>query len=68
MASQYGDSYKLVKLSDGITMVPTRLLVKNVFGYRHDFIGIAGIMVVSFCAMFVLIFAFAIKSFNFQKR
>ncbi|KAM7512769.1 hypothetical protein LguiB_011644 [Lonicera macranthoides] len=68
VASQYGDSNKLVKLTDGITTVPTRLLVKNVFGFRHDYVGIAGIMVVGFCAMFVLIFAFAIKSFNFQKR
>uniref|UniRef100_A0A5B6YKZ5 Putative ABC transporter G family member 32 n=1 Tax=Davidia involucrata TaxID=16924 RepID=A0A5B6YKZ5_DAVIN len=68
VASQYGDSDELVKLSDGVSLVPVRLLVKNVFGFRHDFLGIAGFMVVSFCIMFAVIFAFAIKSLNFQKR
>ncbi|CAK9172271.1 unnamed protein product [Ilex paraguariensis] len=68
VGSQYGDTDKLLKLSDGIHMLPVKLLVKNVFGFRHDFIGIAGVMVVGFCVLFAFIFAFAIKSFNFQKR
>ncbi|KAK3031146.1 hypothetical protein RJ639_035144 [Escallonia herrerae] len=67
VASQFGDSNKPVKLSDG-SVVPTRLLVKDVFGFRHDFVGITGFMVVGFCVMFALIFAYAIKAFNFQKR
>ncbi|KAK3028090.1 hypothetical protein RJ639_039381 [Escallonia herrerae] len=67
VASQFGDSNKPVKLSDG-SVVPTRLLVKDVFGFRHDFVGITGFMVVGFCMMFALIFAYAIKAFNFQKR
>lgn len=68
VASQYADSEKLVKLSDGVQSLSTRLLVKNVFGFRHDFIGIAGVMVVGFCLLFAVIFAFAIKTFNFQRR
>ncbi|KAL0345245.1 UNVERIFIED_CONTAM: ABC transporter G family member 32 [Sesamum radiatum] len=68
VASQYSDSDRLIKLSDGAKLMSTRLLVKNVFGFRHDFIGIAGFMVVGFCMLFALIFAFAIKSFNFQRR
>ncbi|KAL0427048.1 UNVERIFIED_CONTAM: ABC transporter G family member 32 [Sesamum latifolium] len=68
VASQYSDSDRLIKLSDGAKLISTRLLVKNVFGFRHDFIGIAGFMVVGFCMLFALIFAFAIKSFNFQRR
>ncbi|CAA0839395.1 ABC transporter G family member 32 [Striga hermonthica] len=68
VASQYADSEKPVKLSDGVHVLSTRLLVKNVFGFRHDFIGIAGFMTVGFCFLFSLIFAFAIKSFNFQRR
>ncbi|KAK4716225.1 hypothetical protein R3W88_014563 [Solanum pinnatisectum] len=68
VASQYGDDEKLVKLSDGIQSLPANLLVKNVFGYRHDFIAVAGFMVVSFSLLFAVIFAYAIKSFNFQKR
>ncbi|KAL3629592.1 ABC transporter G member 32 [Castilleja foliolosa] len=68
VASQYADSEKLVKLSDGVQVLSTRLLVKNVFGFRHDFVGVAGFMVVWFCVLFAVIFAFAIKSFNFQRR
>lgn len=68
VASQYADSEKLVKISDGVQLLSTRLLVKNVFGFRHDFVGIAGFMVVGFCLLFAVIFAFAIKSFNFQRR
>ncbi|XP_059635000.1 ABC transporter G family member 32 [Cornus florida] len=68
LASQYGDVDEVVKLSDGVQTVAIRVLVRNVFGFRHDFLGICGIMVVGFCMMFGVIFAYAIKSFNFQKR
>ncbi|GMP60017.1 hypothetical protein CsSME_00023055 [Camellia sinensis var. sinensis] len=68
LASQYGDSNQLVKLSDGVHSMSTGLLVKEVFGFRHDFLGIAAFMVVFFCMFFAVIFAYAIKSLNFQKR
>ncbi|XP_062148181.1 ABC transporter G family member 32 [Alnus glutinosa] len=68
LTSQYGDDEGLVKLADGIHLVPVRQLLKDGFGYRHDFLGIAGIMVVAFGVIFAVIFAFAIKSFNFQRR
>lgn len=67
-ASQHGDDYGLVKLSDGVHEVTVTKLVREVFGYRHDFLGVAGIMVVGFCIFFALIFAFSIKAFNFQRR
>ncbi|OWM65998.1 hypothetical protein CDL15_Pgr015424 [Punica granatum] len=68
LTSQYGDDPWLVKLSDGHTLVPIRKLLNDVFGFRHDFLGVTAIMVFSFCILFAIIFAFAIKSFNFQKR
>ncbi|XP_030489590.2 ABC transporter G family member 32 [Cannabis sativa] len=68
LASQYGDDNGLVKLSDGVHEVAIKTLLKEVFGFRHDYLGVAGIMVVGFCAFFALIFAFAIKAFNFQRR
>ncbi|KAF5742936.1 ABC transporter G family member 32 isoform X1 [Tripterygium wilfordii] len=68
VTSQYGDDDKLIRLSDGVQMIPIRQLLKNGLGYRHDFLGIAGIMVAGFCVLFGVIFAFAIKSFNFQRR
>ncbi|KAL3825129.1 hypothetical protein ACJIZ3_021158 [Penstemon smallii] len=67
LASQYSDSNELVKLANG-QLITIKLLVKNVFGFRHDFIGVAGVMMAGFCLFFAVIFAFAIKSFNFQKR
>lgn len=57
-----------VKLSDGIQSVPIKKLLEDQFGYRHDFLGIAAIVVVGFCFLFSVTFAYAIKSFNFQRR
>lgn len=68
LTSQYGDVNELVKLADGGQSVPIKQLLKDQFGYRHDFLGVAGIAVVGFCVLFAVIFAFAIKSFNFQRR
>ncbi|XP_015898189.3 ABC transporter G family member 32 [Ziziphus jujuba] len=68
VASQYGDDDTPVKLTNGIHVVPLKKLVKDVFGYRHDFLGVVGIMVVGFSVLFALIFAYAIKAFNFQRR
>ncbi|KAG8367402.1 hypothetical protein BUALT_Bualt16G0068200 [Buddleja alternifolia] len=68
LASQYADSDQLIKLSDGVQLISISALVENVFGYRHDFIGIAAFMVLGFCILFAFIFAFAIKTFKFQKR
>ncbi|XP_010688122.2 ABC transporter G family member 32 isoform X1 [Beta vulgaris subsp. vulgaris] len=68
LTSQYGDDSKLVKLSDGVHSIPTWQLLKDGLGFRHDFVAIAGVMVASFCLLFAVIFAYAIKSFNFQKR
>ncbi|XP_030552874.1 ABC transporter G family member 32 isoform X2 [Rhodamnia argentea] len=68
IVSQYGDDDELLKLADGYTLVPIRQFLNDVFGYRHDFVGVAGIMVAGFCLLFAVIFAYAIKSFNFQKR
>ncbi|XP_022732621.1 ABC transporter G family member 32 [Durio zibethinus] len=66
--SQYAGDERLVKLSDGVHSVPTRQLLKEVFGYRHDFLGVAAVMVAFFVMFFALIFAFAIKALNFQRR
>ncbi|KAK9268598.1 hypothetical protein L1049_000353 [Liquidambar formosana] len=68
LTSQYGDSDELVKLSDGIHSEPAKKLLKDTFGFRHELLAISGLVVVLFCVIFALIFSFAIKSFNFQKR
>lgn len=68
LTSQYGDLDEPMKLWDGVHSVSIRKFLRDYFEYRHDFLGIAGIMVVSFCVLFAFIYAFAIKSFNFQRR
>lgn len=68
LASQYGDDNSLVLLADRSHSLPIAKMLNIVFGFRHDFLGIAGLVVISFCVIFAVIFAFAIKSFNFQKR
>ncbi|XP_010249907.1 PREDICTED: ABC transporter G family member 32 [Nelumbo nucifera] len=68
LTSQYGDVDDHVKLSDGVNSVPIRQLLQDQLGYRHDFLGYASLMVVMFSVIFALIFAYAIKSFNFLRR
>ncbi|KAM7259962.1 hypothetical protein ACFE04_015703 [Oxalis oulophora] len=68
LTSQYGDNDELVTLSDGVRKMPISMLLKEVFGFRHDFLVVSGIMVVGFAVFFAVIFAFAIRSFNFQRR
>jgi ABC-type multidrug transport system permease subunit len=68
LVSQYGDDERSVKLSDGIHQVMVKQLLEDVMGYKHDFLGVSAIMVVAFCVFFSLVFAFAIKAFNFQRR
>lgn len=68
LISQYGDDDRSVKLSDGIHSMPMKQFLKDGFGFKHDFLPITGIVVVSFCVFFAVIFAYAIKSLNFQRR
>lgn len=68
MTSQYGDVDELVKLYDGKRSIPIRQLLLDVYGFKHEYLGFAGGVVVCFCVLFAVVFAFAIKSFNFQRR
>ncbi|XP_023749630.1 ABC transporter G family member 32 [Lactuca sativa] len=68
VVSQYGDLDNPVKLSDGVQSMPIKQLLNVVFGYKHEFLGVAVFMVFGFCFLFAVVFAFAIKSFVFQKR
>ncbi|KAL3650869.1 ABC transporter G member 32 [Castilleja foliolosa] len=68
LTAQYGDMNELVKLTDGVQAVPIKQLLKNQFGFTHEFLGVADFVVVGFCVVFAATFAFAIKFFNFQRR
>ncbi|KAL7162378.1 hypothetical protein ACSBR2_042793 [Camellia fascicularis] len=64
VASQFGDIKD--KLDD--TNETVEDFLRNYFGFRHDFVGVAAAVVVGFTIIFTFTFAFSIKSFNFQRR
>ncbi|KAG8374150.1 hypothetical protein BUALT_Bualt11G0100900 [Buddleja alternifolia] len=67
VASQLGDlSSTLVVPGAGVMTVKAYL--KESMGFEHDFLPVVGIMHIVFVVLFALVFAFAIKYLNFQRR
>nr|POF16091.1 abc transporter g family member 40 [Quercus suber] len=63
VASQFGDLKNT--LDTGLTVED---FVESYLGFRHDFLGVVAAVVVGFAVFFAFIFAFAIRTMNFQKR
>ncbi|XP_059640406.1 pleiotropic drug resistance protein 1-like isoform X2 [Cornus florida] len=42
--------------------------LRRYFNFKHELLGVAATVVVGFTVLFAFIFAFSIKTFNFQKR
>ncbi|KAI3455371.1 hypothetical protein Pfo_012034 [Paulownia fortunei] len=63
VASQFGDVRDELDTKQSV-----QDFLRSHFGFRHDFIGVVAAMVAGFGVVFALIFAFAIKAFNFQRR
>ncbi|XLT34240.1 hypothetical protein HN873_065532 [Arachis hypogaea] len=64
VASQFGDITHIMESEH----VSVQHFIRSYYGFKHDFIGVCAIMVSGFAVLFALIFAVAIKLFNFQKR
>ncbi|KAL4336498.1 hypothetical protein AHAS_Ahas12G0016200 [Arachis hypogaea] len=64
VASQFGDITHVME-SEPISVQD---FIRLYYGFKHDIIGVCAIMVSGFAVLFALIFAVAIKLFNFQKR
>ncbi|CAA6670849.1 unnamed protein product [Spirodela intermedia] len=62
IASQFGDISAIVEDE------PVDVFLKNYFGFEHDFLWAVATAVVAFSVLFASIFAFSIKTLNFQKR
>ncbi|KAK4277139.1 hypothetical protein QN277_015181 [Acacia crassicarpa] len=62
-ASQFGDVKDTLESGETVEE-----FLRDYFGYRHDFLCIVAVVVAGVSVLFGLIFAFSIKSFNFQKR
>ncbi|MQL95669.1 hypothetical protein Taro_028335 [Colocasia esculenta] len=62
LVSQYGDIKETI---EGDVMED---FLRDYFGYRHDFLGLVSGVIIAFPVLFASIFAFSIRTLNFQKR
>ncbi|KAL5574591.1 hypothetical protein UlMin_016290 [Ulmus minor] len=63
ISAQYGDIKDVLESGETVEEFVSRFL-----GFRHDFLGVVAAMHVCFVVLFIFIFAFSIRAFNFQKR
>ena len=66
VASQFGDIQENIEFNGKSTTVEDFL--RNYFGFKHDFLGVVAAVIIGFAVTFALVFAIAIKTFNFQRR
>ena len=66
--SQYGDVEATIKVPGMVTDPTISWYIENHFGYDPKFMGpVAGVLV-GFAAFFAFMFAYCIKTLNFQIR
>ncbi|OMO80625.1 ABC-2 type transporter [Corchorus olitorius] len=63
VVSQFGDVKHTFESGETVEH-----FVRTYFDFRHDFVGVVAIIIVGICILFGLIFAYSIKTFNFQQR
>lgn len=63
ITSQYGD----IKETMDNDMTVEEFL-ESYFGFRHDMLGVVAAILVGVVVVFTFIFAYSIKTFNFQRR
>lgn len=63
VASQFGDLQDQIENDETIEH-----FIRSYFGFKHDFVGYVGVIIVGIAVVFGFIFAFSIRAFNFQKR
>ncbi|XP_049934466.1 ABC transporter G family member 31 isoform X2 [Nymphaea colorata] len=68
LTSQYGDLHDTISSAGGTTTVTISSFLNDYFGFEYRLLGLAAVVVVGFAVLFAVIFALAIKLFNFQKR
>ncbi|THU63614.1 hypothetical protein C4D60_Mb01t17680 [Musa balbisiana] len=69
VASQFGDIQ--TRFASDESDEPGEIVadfVRNYFGFKHSFLGVVAVVVVAFPVLFAFLFAFSIKTLNFQKR
>ncbi|KAF2542735.1 hypothetical protein F2Q68_00032520 [Brassica cretica] len=69
IVSQYGDVKDTIKLVPGMMEDPTiKWYIQNHYGYDPSFMSSIAAVLVGFTVFFAFMFAFGIKTLNFQQR
>ncbi|XP_059077764.1 pleiotropic drug resistance protein 1 [Cryptomeria japonica] len=68
ITSQYGDITNLMTKAGSEEQEPLHQFLESYFGFKHDFLGPVAVVIVGFVLLFAFIFAWAIRSNNFQSR
>lgn len=67
IVSQLGDVTTTFE-APGFTNSSVQDYLHSYFGYKHSMVGVCAAVLIGFCAVFWLVFAFSIKFLNFQRR
>ncbi|MCL7032092.1 hypothetical protein MKW94_013475 [Papaver nudicaule] len=67
VTSQFGDMTTSLLTYDGLE-VPLKEFLKTSFGFHHDMLPLVACATAGFAVLFALVFAFSIRSLNFQTR
>jgi hypothetical protein len=67
VVSQYGDVEDIIKVP-GQPDQQVSAFIKSYFGYDNDFMGVVAVVLAGFTVFFAMIYAYCIKTFNFQQR
>lgn len=67
LTSQLGDKETLIEVP-GAGTISVKAYLKKEMGFEYDFIGAVAVAHIAFVVVFLFVFAYGIKVFNFQKR
>ncbi|XP_019101287.1 PREDICTED: ABC transporter G family member 34-like [Camelina sativa] len=67
ITSQVGDTDSIVHIT-GVGDTSLKTLLKDGFGFEHDFLPVVAVVHIGWILVFLFVFAYGIKFLNFQKR
>ncbi|KAG5404332.1 hypothetical protein IGI04_010451 [Brassica rapa subsp. trilocularis] len=67
ITSQVGDKDSIVQIT-GVGDMSLKTLLKNGFGFEHDFLPVVAAVHIAWILLFAFVFAYGIKFLNFQRR
>ncbi|XP_076952064.1 ABC transporter G family member 35-like [Bidens hawaiensis] len=68
IVSQYHDIENTIKVPGMPYDPPMNWYIKEYYGFRLDFMGPVAVVLVGFCVVFAFIYAFCLRTLNFQVR